>query len=180
MKKILLGLAIFFCSFSVKANVFENIKKTTTEIVDSSTTAIKSAAHTLDTSSLSKQMYSDVKAGLAGLAAALKVGVEHVYIVLVKQQVVNAILYALCGVFALFFVLISYWQWGKIEVIKNKYNQDEIKETRPLAFTILFGILFMIFTTAFATHLDLIIMGFVNPEYGAMTDIMHFIQTIKH
>ena len=45
----------------------------------------------IDTSSNFKQVYGDIKTGLVGLAAGLKVGVEHIYIILVTQQILNSI-----------------------------------------------------------------------------------------
>jgi len=179
MKKLFLLLTFFALTFVSQANVVSDAKKTAVGVIDSTTKVIKDVAYTVDTSSLSKQIYGDVKQALVGFAAALKVGVEHVYIVLVKQQVVNAIIYSIPALLSILFIILAYVQWGKIVMEKDNYNSSQPKEARPVVFTGIFIFLTLFCFIIAATHFDVIVMGFVNPEYGAMTDIMNFVKTIK-
>ena len=52
--------------------------------LDTITVKTEKAITFVDTSSNFKHIYGDIKAGLKRLAAGLKVGVEHVYTVLIK------------------------------------------------------------------------------------------------
>lgn len=92
MKHLLLIAIITMFGFSTAdATSVSDVGKAVVAVADSATTAIGNGVAFVDTSSLYKQIYTDVKYGLAGLADGLKVGVEHVYIVLVKQQVVKSV-----------------------------------------------------------------------------------------
>jgi len=124
---------------------------------------------TVDTSSLYRTIYNDAKAGLKGLASALSVGVEHVYIVLVKQQVVKAIQWIILGLIPMILFIVfgkPIWRWAA----KNAQESD--------GFSIFLAGIF--FVTTFISmivgifHIDVIITGFVNPEYGAMEQIMEW------
>jgi len=90
MKKVIF-LLLAFITLNSNANTVTTLLDKTSEIVDSTKKTVKESITSVDTSSNFKMLYQDVKEGLSGLATGLKVGVEHVYIVLVKQQIVNSI-----------------------------------------------------------------------------------------
>ena len=71
-------------------------------------------------------------------------------------------------------IIICYKQWGKIEVVENG---SEVKEVRPLVGTITFGALGFILSLVFLFNIDTMIMGFVNPEYGAIQQIISVVKT---
>lgn len=120
------------------------------------------------------QVYKDVKNVLGELGKALKVGSEHVYEVLVKQQIVNSIVWLILGVMATVLLFLGYFQ---IKAVKwDKYSDGPVENT---TINLLFGIgeliVGVIMTMFFVFHIDVIVMGFTNPEYGALKDILSLI-----
>lgn len=137
---------------------------------------VKAVANTLtsDTAKLTfARVYGDVKAGIVGLASALKVGAEHVYKVIVKQQVVNAITNLLI---VLVLLVLCLRLWSMHRTAASKYGRDwddYASAVVPLLGTLALGIIAIIL---FIIDANSIVMGFVNPEYGAMKDILEFVK----
>ena len=168
-----------------------SVGKTVGNAIDSGKTAVKSGIAFTDTSSNFKNIYNDVKSGISGLASALKVGVEHVYLVLVKQQIVHAIssLLLFLIIFTLSIVLYnlsrkSYkehliqcgYEVGKPSTAYNIDIDDSAKGVASIIMGVLSGVALLISICVLASSYDKIIMGFVNPEYGAMQDIIEFVK----
>lgn len=164
MKKIIFFTLTIFMVNMVQAlsvdSVVTDIKQNTTETIN-----------TIDTSSTFKQIYSDVKSGITGLASALKVTAEHVYMVLVRQQLANSILYLFLLICSIICLTICYKQWDKI-----KMNRDGPEEAKPVIFTIITGAIGFILLLGFLFNIDTMVMGFINPEYGAIQEIIHFVK----
>jgi len=120
----------------------------------------------MDTTQItSAQMYQDIETAINTLATELKVTADHVYGVLIRQQTINAIHIIIIDALLLIFSIICI-----IVCIKN-VNTD-LTEV-------------MIATTAISSIITIIVMagtlpsmltGFVNPEYGAIQDIMRMIR----
>jgi uncharacterized membrane protein len=124
------------------------------------------------------KVYNDVKGGLSGLAAGLKTGVSHVYEVLVKQQVVNAVIFLLVGIFSIIFFCITISNIKKSKWGSSGYSWSVKEEefNKNATMTIIFGIFFMISLIVTICNLDTIVGGFINPEYGAIKEIISFIK----
>jgi hypothetical protein len=172
MKYLLSIIFLFVISFT-NAQVLDSIASKTKQVVTTTKEAVKDGVAVVDTSSNFKHIYTDIKTGITALAQGLKVGVEHVYMVLVKQQIVNSVVYLFIFILAIVSIIICYKQWGKIEVD----NYGNAKETRPLATTIIFGCLGFILSLIFLVNINTMIMGFVNPEYGAIQQIISVVKT---
>jgi hypothetical protein len=179
MKKFILTLSILF-ALGLTSNLIANtdssaissIITTTGNVIDSTKQAITETVSFVDTSSNFKNIYNDLKGGVAAIAESLKIGAEHVFIVLVKQQVVNAIVYLVLALIGIILAFAAYRQWGLI-----KYNaKGDLVEVRPVVFTVIFGVLSFILLIITIFNIDTIIMGFVNPEYGAIQDIIKFVR----
>ncbi len=138
--------------------------------INSVTASVDSTLKSIDTASVTNKIYNDVKSGIVGLASGLKVGAEHVYEILVKQQIVNSGIY--CTL--LFFGLILIYNYLK------RYNTEKWTESGDPTFLgiirffqlILGAILFII--SIF--NIDVILTGIINPEYGAIKEILTFIK----
>lgn len=153
MRKLLF-LSLILLNFSVFAE-------------DSTLKAIK------DTSEVTfSKVYNDVKTGISAVATALKVGAEHVYEVLVLQQVVNAVVFIIILLMSIVLC---------VNFIKKSKDTNEIwfdgtdptilgvvRTIQLIAGIIMFGV--GIF------HLDIIATGLINPEYGALQEIMSWIK----
>lgn len=167
--------------------------KAVVNAIDSGKAAVKTGIAVVDTSSNFRIMYNDVKSGIAGLANGLKVGAEHVYVVLVRQQVVKAISDLILVVILFILAYIFYVQARKTyasHLIQCGYKPDgsgkasfniDLDDSAKGVTSVLLGIACAITvvaaTTIFCCSYEDIIGGFVNPEYGAMKDIIEFVRT---
>jgi len=121
------------------------------------------------------QVYNDVKGALSGVSDALKVGAEHVYEILVRQQLINSITHLIV---ILILSLSSYL--GLKYVYKNMYTIDKLGDKEfnegviPVAIICAFLFVFAIINACI--HTETILTGFLNPEYGAIMEIKSFIK----
>lgn len=117
-------------------------------------------------------VYKDVKEGLKGLGAALKVGSEQVFAVLVAQQKVKSI----TNIVLFIFSIIGFWIFYK-SFKKGAEKEWDFDGTVGYAIQMvvsgIFGCGLMIYSLV---CLDETITGLINPEYGAIKDIFEFIR----
>lgn len=123
------------------------------------------------------QVYNDVKEGITGLATALKEPAEHIYKLMVKQQFINSITYCMFPLLSIVFIIVS------VSFLKkSKWGEDDfgVKEEERFnryaslsMITVALSIVLLIISFALT---DDIITGFMNPEYGAIKEIMSFIK----
>jgi hypothetical protein len=141
----------------------------TTNVVTDVVNNVTDVVNTVDTASLYKQVYGDFKTALVGIADALKVGVEHVYIVLVKQQLVKSIVGVLSIITFIVLIGFSIKPFTKWADNHNKGSDGASWAGLVLGY-IAIGIIVLI-----CIDLTEIVTGFVNPEYGAMKEIMEWV-----
>lgn len=163
-------------TYSKESNIVSETITSVSNKIDTLKTNTINTVKAIDTSSVSKQLYTDLKSGLVGIAGALKVGAEHVYEILVRQQVVNSILYLLCGVLA-FISIINF-------ISKNKSSEvwfdNDVDFITGLGFIRLIQLIIgFILLLVFLFHLDNIVTGFINPEFGALEQIMNWVKNNK-
>lgn len=113
----------------------------------------------------SAQIHQDVKTAINTLATELKVTADHVYGVLIRQQMINAIRIIIIDALLLIFSII----WI-IVCVKNT-DTDLAKIT--MAATAISSMITVIVMTG---TLPSMLTGFANPEYGAIQDIMKMIR----
>ena len=124
-----------------------------------------------------------IEASIVSLAGALKQPAEHVYKVIVKQQVIISyellivlLLSILFGLIALFFSRESQWKDS------GYYDERDPKSTywrgyawnTKATFTLIFGVLSLLLLLISLLTMNRLFLGFFNPEYGAMQDIAKF------
>jgi hypothetical protein len=177
MKKLILIIVSILTITNVFAQsgtmtIVNSAKQAVNETIDSTKKAVSDGTKFVDTSSNFKMIYNDVKSNIAGLASALKVGAEHVYLVLVKQQIVYSIVWLILTILSVFILkyIIKITKWA----YETKVNEAD-------NFGIILGIVFgwlgsIIYLLIVIFHLDTMITGFVNPEYGAIMDIVNFVK----
>jgi hypothetical protein len=121
------------------------------------------------------QVYNDVKDGITGLATALKEPAEHIYKLMVKQQFVNSITYCMFPLLSIVFIIVSVpflkkSKWGYSWVIEEKrFNRYAALSIITISLSIVLLIISFALT-------DDIITGFMNPEYGAIKEIITFVK----
>jgi hypothetical protein len=169
MKNLILIFTLLISTYS-----YATVGETLSNALDSTKVVVNETLTAVDTSSNFNLIYTDIKDGIAALASGLKVGAEHVYTILVKQQIVKAITWLI--LFILSIILIVNWL--------NKYNSKEIwaDDDEPTGLgvvrvmQILAGICIFILSMI---NIDTIITGFVNPEYGAIETIIDIVKDSK-
>lgn len=117
------------------------------------------------------QVYQDVKGALSAIGDALKTGAEHVYEVLVRQQLVESI--TLLVIYAILTLIAGLsWKYSLryFERARKEGGEDYglILIIPSLTTIVLVGVLIETGSSC--------ITGFVNPEYGAIQEIRKFIR----
>lgn len=185
MKKTIFLSTIFaiFIAFTANASVVNDVKNAAIEVVDSTTSAAKATAHLMDTSSNFKMIYTDLKDGVSALAATLKVGAEHVYEVLVKQQIVNSITNVI--IYLVFIIVIVITIKTMDRMIPSREYRDKNREDLEDYFPVFLigGIILAVAAIGgsiyFTSTINDTVMGFVNPEYGAMQQVVNFVRSLS-
>jgi hypothetical protein len=150
MKKAVLVLTIFisltFYSFSQQKDSAQYVTNTNVEkLIDK---------------------YSEkIEASVAAFSEKLKQQAEHIYSVLIKQQVISGYIWLATLVVGLVFLI-----FGILLVFKFDPD-DEFLGGVGLVFIVIFGLMFIIGIIGF---LGSGLSGLLNPEYGAMKDIVSF------
>ena len=120
---------------------------------------------------LTERVYDDIKNDITQLSDSLKVGAEFVFEAIVKQQVVDSIIYSTLLAIGVFILIPCI----KIIINKKNYYKDIYGGSEPTAKCIVAIILAFIgfsITISGLVHVDNIVTGFVNPEYGSMKEIV--------
>lgn len=171
----ILFLLTFFSINSSNAGVVQKITAKIDTAVTNTKNTVVSAVHKTDTSSTFREIYYDLKEGVIALAKGLKTSVEHVFIVLVKQQYMLGAL-DLCKLLLLLFIF-----WRISVYIKNKekdiawitsWDADIIR-----VFYVAFG-LFVIYI-GFTDYLPSIFQRFINPEYPVYLQVIDIVKQLK-
>jgi len=118
------------------------------------------------------KVYNDVTQGIQGLAQALKAPAEKVWEILVVQQKVNAITYTILLIIGLIVCIILLftvrWLWKKAD---DEYDYQDI----AILITILTIIAIIAEIICIVNFVPDTITGFINPEYGAIKEILNVI-----
>ncbi len=135
-----------------------------------------SYAEAKDTTSLTtKEVYKDVKSAMAQIAKGLSTTAEHVYQVLVKQAIVEAIICSVLLIVGFFFLYFTYkGAIDSTEEWSTKYDTP----TRMVIVRIVQGCIGLFLFMYGICNIDIIITGFVNPEYAAIKQILSIVKSI--
>jgi len=174
MKKVLFLFAMLLM-------VITTYSQSATVVVDGDTLTESKCSIPYESKVTMSKVYSDVKAGLVGLADGLKTTAEHVYVVLVRQQIVYAVSYTILDLFliilTIFFSLNFIKNNRRFSDSKDDWYHDDFEDhfgsIGMLIISIILGILTII---SLSLTISDIMTGFINPEYGAIKDIINFIK----
>ncbi len=166
MKKLIIAL-LCLVTLNVKADILTKTDSVVKTAQDSVTKLVN------DSTKLTwLKVYEDTKEGIVTLAKALKVPAEHVYAVLVKQQVVKAVTAA---AWCLLLILIPTIFWKRL-YNWAKDRQDDSDGTSWIAFALGAVAPIVIGIIALCIQMTDITTGIINPEYGAIQDIWNFVK----
>jgi hypothetical protein len=169
MKKLLLIIMLIASFVTLKAQDTTVFAKISTES--------NKALTAVDTNSNFKMVYSDIKSGISALASSLKVGSEHVYKILVKQAIVEAIQGLIILLISIFILLNGYKALRSDEKWETKETYSIYPSLNSLGLFRIFQLIAgLILFIAGMFFLNIIITGFVNPEYAAINKILEIIK----
>ena len=113
------------------------------------------------------KFFENTTEAIKELASALKVPAEHVYQILVKQQVVEGIVNLIVVIILLLLTTgLSFWAYKAFD------EDSEAQFAAALISLLIVGILFIIFTVTFFSEG---LPHWLNPEYGALKEILEAI-----
>ena len=178
MKKIFWIFLMVFCvSVSIYAEdtSFGEVLTQSTEQVYSDARAVidtvyhdgKQAIQTVygDMKAGTSSLYPDVKQAVISIANGIGVAAEHVYMVLVKKYVVLGVKELGIFIGAIVLLLLGYFGWNK----KTKGDVPITYKLIPQALFIFVGLVMLA-----NVNYDDMLMGLINPEYGAINYILDF------
>lgn len=175
MKKICIIFSIIFMSIVgiVNANEKKTFGDKTTDAVATVYEDGKTAVATVydDGKDLIKSAYPEVKEAIIAIAGAIGVAAEHVYTVLVKRYVVEGVSYLLWFIIGIVFAIISLKSF-------HKYSNENSVITWKILFPIVYAIIAVI-TLSTINYTDML-MGIINPEYGAINYIIDYTKAMIH
>ena len=172
MKKLLFILmAVIMTSVVHATNVVTN---------DSTVTKVTESVTSSNVEKLVDKYSAKIEASVISLAQSLKQPAEHVYKVLVRQQVVHSFGLLVFPVFLIISIISFYklMKFGLAETNNNSYvrtNFDKHEDWLiPILIVVGIAIAFFLIAT-FVSFTDML-QGFINPEYGALKDIVNMIK----
>ena len=115
-------------------------------------------------------VYNDVKEALSGLANGLQVGGEHVYEVLVRQQLIVGITWLSYLILLVPICFIFVYSYKNIE-----NGTSDATEGFNVFILVLSGCFALLTAILFIIELRVGLTGFFNPEYGAIQEILKLI-----
>lgn len=152
---------------TAKSSSVQTIHNDVTNAISTIHNDVKDITTTLygDSKDAVAALYPEVKSAVVSIAKAIGVAAEHVYGVLVKKFVVDGIVQLLPFILGLVLVIIG---WIKLSKYIKEHDKIEWRILYP-ASLILFGIFALT-----AVDYDVLVMGLVNPEYGALNYILEY------
>lgn len=135
--------------------------------IDTTYHDVKNAISTVynDGKEAATALYPEVKQAIVAIGKAIGVAAEHVYTVLVKKYVVIGVKWALMLLGGLVLIVIG----GRALYKLTKDGKPITYSIIAPALSFLIG-LYMMFTVNY----DEMLMGLINPEYGAINYILEF------
>lgn len=165
-------ITIVFLCVITQSFAFNADSLITKETVSSITESVGNYTTDVDTSKVTHKFYNDIKSAMIGLAKGLSTTADNVWDILVKQQFVKALAYM---VPLLFLIIEIFFLLANIR--KAQYDSDDWN--RWATFSLINLVCIIISSIVVISNVDIILTGFINPEYGAINDIFHYIQSIK-
>lgn len=163
MKKIIF-LSII-CLYSVRIFAVDSTLVATTKVSS-------------EVNAIMNNVFDQTTEAVKQISDALKVPAEHVYSVLVKQQTVKSIGLLVIPFFFIVFTIAFYrfHKYGMSPSKKYKGRDVYYENGDYCAFPITSGIIALLLLIATISFIPNIIQGFINPEYGAIKEILNILK----
>ncbi len=191
MKKMIFLLTMMLTFAVTSAQTLPDLSKNS-KAVEKVVTETKSAAKTSsnavatvygDTKEGVTTIYSDIKSlapdaksAMQEIIKTLKATSNKVWDLLVKQQLVWSWCYLIAELFALFAV---YKFYNQLKIAKTEKNETGETLTVNWVQCALTGLVAAVLTGISITHFQTMMTGFINPEFGALMQLVELAKTIK-
>ena len=186
MKKVIIGLLFFLTlsivGYSQTKESTANVVVQTVQNVDTAANVIKDGIANINVTGTKAEAFIDkysgkLEAAFVSLAKSLKTPVEHIYKVLVTQQVVKASIFIIADILLIVLsIIFSIW-FGKTVNYYSKQKDDWSDYEGPCIILCATTIVCIIAAVGCTFgSLSTVVTGFINPEYGAIMDILQFIR----
>ena len=172
MKKLFFILLVLIAtSVSAENKLLNNIRTDSKELVSTIYNDSKAVVTTVyeDSKDAISELYPDVKSAIVSIAQGIGVASEHVYKVLVKKYIVLGVKELL--IFASFIIILLF---GVVATYKYIKNNSVI--TWKLIFPIVMTCVGFIGLQSI--NYDDMLMGLINPEFGALNYILEYVKTM--
>lgn len=122
-----------------------------------------------DVKSSATALYPDIKRAVVQIANGIGVAAEHVYIVLVKKFLVDGVVQLSLLVLSIIMIIFGCRWWNK------KTSNDG-----PITYKVIPGVILLLagIITAITVNYDVLFMGIINPEYGAINYILDYSKSL--
>ena len=172
MKKILIIFAtIFTFTLCFSTDAYADAGKILVNSVDSVYHDGKTVVSTVysDIKEGTTAIYPDVKAAIVSIGKAIGVAAEHVYGVLVKKYFVMGVKQAGICVIGLIALIVGFIGWKCTTPVGQ-----------PITYRVIVPLIFIIvgLVTVYNVNYDEMLMGLINPEYGAINYILEYTKDI--
>lgn len=135
-----------------------------------------------NTTLTAQEVYNDVKSAgpdvqnaLKSLAKSLKVTVDKLWNILVRQQLVNSVGYLILMILSILSWINFYYRVKQGELNRNTYSWRDSDTIT----CIISGMLAIVGTILSSIHFQPMLTGFLNPEYGAIETILETTKYIQ-
>jgi hypothetical protein len=176
MKRVVIIFLMLFafacvCDANVVVNSVDSVYHDGKAVVDTVYHDGKAVVSTLytDAKNGASGIYPDVKSAVKSIGKAIGVAAEHVYGVLVKKYFVLGIKEALIFISGVIMIITGVFYW-------RKYTKDDA----PITYGLLMPIILLFFGIGTVINIDYdsMLMGIINPEYGAINYILEYTKTL--
>lgn len=170
MKKVLFSLVLCVLSvINVSAGTKMKFGEVMTSAVDSVYQDGKAVVSTVyqDIKAGTSAIYPDVKTAVVEIASGIGVAAEHLYTVLVKNYVVAGVKELLVAVTGLILLIIGFSWFIKLS-------------KKVISYIVIAPVVLIITGFSFLINADYtsLLMGLINPEWGAINYILEYTKTL--
>ena len=155
------------------AQTTDNVQSTATTVQEVIASTTEAVPQTITEAERIVDKYGGkISGAISSLADALKVSAEHVYMVLVRQQVAEGISVVLLLVV---FIIIAI-------MFSRNFNKADYKDSqgnRHATMSIILGICTAVLGVILIFILPEAIIKLINPEYGAIKEIFELVKTLQ-
>lgn len=176
-------ISIFLCLISItcfgeetKPTVVEKVLETSENSISTIYNDTKETVKTVynDSKDLASNLYPEIKEAVVSIAKGIGIAAEHLYGVLVKKYVVVSIGLAIKLLVGIILIIFSIRTLYKSRGVIKLEGYGVIKLLYILA-SFIIGL-----TIIFNVNIEEMLMGIVNPEYGAINYIIEYSKNVIH